>query len=249
MYHHLSDEPGASTTSPAKFKADMNELSLAGYTPVFLDDLYDFVTGDAALPAKPVVITFDDGYQSNYEYAFPVLKQHKFKAEISVIGWSIGKSQYDEGIYAGMKIIKHFSLAEAKTMVDSKLVHIESHSYAMHEYSPNGNVSRLGVLKKPGESYEDYIKAFTDDSAKMTKIISDALGYRPKVFTYPYGLYSALTEKLLESLGYSITIITESGISTVTKGDMQSLHCLKRLSMDDKTGCVTAAIENNLTKS
>ena len=79
MYHNLVEEypletAGANIT-PELFEKHIQTLLNQGYTPVSLSDYYAFVIGNKTLPDNPIVITFDDGYLSNYEVAFPILKK------------------------------------------------------------------------------------------------------------------------------------------------------------------------------
>jgi peptidoglycan/xylan/chitin deacetylase (PgdA/CDA1 family) len=66
------------------FAAQMAELARAGFTPIDLDDYVAIRAGRFPRPPKPVAITFDDGYASNYTLAFPVLRRHGFKATVFV---------------------------------------------------------------------------------------------------------------------------------------------------------------------
>ncbi|NMR85779.1 polysaccharide deacetylase family protein, partial [Vibrio parahaemolyticus] len=73
MYHHISDEVNNSmVVSKDKFYEDMITLKEAGYEGIFLTDLYEYLQGNTTLPDKPIIITFDDGYSSFYEIAYPI---------------------------------------------------------------------------------------------------------------------------------------------------------------------------------
>lgn len=64
MYHSvLKDQKmdGKYVVSPTEFENDLIYLKEHGYTTIFLQELVDYVYSGAALPEKPVVITFDDG--------------------------------------------------------------------------------------------------------------------------------------------------------------------------------------------
>src|SRR5262249_24903450 len=80
MYHHVSPLPTTDrldfglTVTAANFQQQMNFLANSGYHPVTLTDLFDHLYYQMLLPARPIVITFDDGYEDNYLYAFPILK-------------------------------------------------------------------------------------------------------------------------------------------------------------------------------
>ena len=74
MYHHLDEQgDGNATVSAEGFRRQMELLKTEGYTPISLQQLADFSQG-GKLPEKPVLITFDDGYTSNYMLAYPILQ-------------------------------------------------------------------------------------------------------------------------------------------------------------------------------
>ena len=77
MYHHFTtgNDVNSPTVSQANFERQMNYLYEHGYTTIHLNQLEDFLDGKIQLPAKTVVITMDDGYRSNYEIAYPILKK------------------------------------------------------------------------------------------------------------------------------------------------------------------------------
>ncbi len=86
MYHYVrATDPrdplgwGLSVT-PAAFAAQMDWLQAAGYHPVDIADLRAYLEGNAVLPSRPVVLSFDDGYADLYTTAYPILRAHGFKA-------------------------------------------------------------------------------------------------------------------------------------------------------------------------
>jgi peptidoglycan/xylan/chitin deacetylase (PgdA/CDA1 family) len=66
------------------FAEQMAYLCREGYTTISPDDFIAFQTGEKPLPPKPIMLTCDDGFMSNYRYAFPILKKHGMQATIFV---------------------------------------------------------------------------------------------------------------------------------------------------------------------
>lgn len=228
MFHHI--DPGKnSPLTPQSFRKYMEDLKNAGYESVFLDDLTSFVDGKADLPAKPVVITFDDGYESNYQYAWPVLKELGMKADISLIGYTVGCRVYPG---TNKSITPHMTWAQASEMYRSGEVRFHSHTYKMHENKYIAPTTRSGVLKKSGEPYADYVRMFRADTMQNNRLIADHLYYNNLVYTYPYGLNDKLTERLLEDMGYRITLTIDPGVNIIEAGNSSSLKLLKRISCD-----------------
>jgi peptidoglycan/xylan/chitin deacetylase (PgdA/CDA1 family) len=92
MYHYVRVNPephdrlGFSlSVTPADFSAQMNWLAAHGFQPIDMRDLRDYLLAKRPLPAKPVVITLDDGYSDLYTTAYPILKEHRFKAVAYIV--------------------------------------------------------------------------------------------------------------------------------------------------------------------
>ncbi|SOE94467.1 Polysaccharide deacetylase [Burkholderia sp. D7] len=79
MYHHISTSPGMITVSPDRFAAQMAYLAQAGYQTVGAAQLSAYLAG-GSLPARSIVLTFDDGYLDNWVHAHPVLQRYGFTA-------------------------------------------------------------------------------------------------------------------------------------------------------------------------
>ena len=141
MYHNLTNDPSAVTSmtiTGERFQEDMEYLEYNGYTPLLSADLIDIRAGKEAMPERPVMITFDDGYRSNYDIAYPILQKTGMKAVIALIGKSIRANDNTE---ANRFFIKWDEAAE---MADSGLVELASHTYNLHN-------PQYGGLTAPAE--------------------------------------------------------------------------------------------------
>lgn len=101
IYHYIANNPNpkdrqrdALSVSPDKFEAQMDYLSKNGYTPITLDNLYGIFNNLSSVPARPVVLTFDDGYQDFYTVAFPILRRFNFHAVSFIPTGLIGAGYY-----------------------------------------------------------------------------------------------------------------------------------------------------------
>lgn len=226
MYHHLDEDvTNNAVITPLKFEEHIRALKISGYSSITLQQLADYVEKGIDLPEKPVLITFDDGYSSNYELAYPILKKYNMSGVINVIGVSVGKDTYKD---TGKPITPHFSYEEAGEMVANGVIEIQSHSYDMHNNKELDIDFRQGVLKKDGETNEEYIEAFCSDFQKSERGILDNLGSKVISYAYPNGYYSTLSEVLLSKMEVKITMTIEEGMNTVIKGLPQSLRAMKR---------------------
>lgn len=86
-YHHVNnvDPKRHDTVNPERFDWHMAYLKKHGFTVLPLSTLVHIIREGKPLPRKSVVITFDDGYADNYQYAFPILKKYDFPATMFVI--------------------------------------------------------------------------------------------------------------------------------------------------------------------
>jgi peptidoglycan/xylan/chitin deacetylase (PgdA/CDA1 family) len=120
MYHHINNTPPTSTldasltVTDADFNRQLDYLRCAGYTTVNLSQLYDGIYAGAPLPAKPIVLTFDDGYADAFSDAFPALQRHGFIGAFSIITNWVGGSpdlvNWDQIVTmanAGMEMTSH----------------------------------------------------------------------------------------------------------------------------------------------
>ncbi|MBR1659580.1 MAG: polysaccharide deacetylase family protein [Oscillospiraceae bacterium] len=218
-----------------RFESHLAALAEAGYTPVLYRDALDYVRRGMPLPDRPVMISFDDGYRSNLDIAAPLLAEYGAKAEISVIGVSVGKDTYRD---TGTPIIPHFSLEEAGPWTERGTLAVESHSYDLHrETALDGEDCRTGVLRMEGEDEFGYVALVEADFRKAKAQIEAALGTVCEVFTYPGGYYELLSEAALHSCGAAVTVTTEERNNTLVKGIPQSLYLLGRRNV---TGGTTA---------
>ena len=97
-YHQIRDPTSADGADarvyivrPSVFAAQMRALDQAGYTPVSGDQLVDHLARGAPLPAKPVLLTFDDASAGQYTHAFEVLRRHRFTATFFIMTVVLGK--------------------------------------------------------------------------------------------------------------------------------------------------------------
>ena len=82
------------SVTPADFQAQMDWLQANGYHPVDLNDLRAYFKEQKPLPARPVVLTFDDGYTDFYTTAFPVLQSHGFKGVAYIVPGFLDHPRY-----------------------------------------------------------------------------------------------------------------------------------------------------------
>lgn len=99
--------------TPEQFEKQMAYLESEGFGSISFEQLRAAISGQIELPPKPVIISLDDGRESQFEYAFPILKKHGLKATFFVFSNAVGRPGYvtPEQILelhgAGMEIGSH----------------------------------------------------------------------------------------------------------------------------------------------
>jgi len=119
MYHHVTDvapvsnEEAPLTVTDSEFARQLTYLRCAGYYSITLSQLFDAIYNGAALPEKPVVLTFDDGHRDAYTDAFPLLRSAGFGGTFSIVTQWVGGpasvtwEQLREMVAGGMEIASH----------------------------------------------------------------------------------------------------------------------------------------------
>lgn len=157
MYHYIRDYNNPKdrvgntlSVSPANFDQQMNYLASHGYTPITLDTLYGIFNHQAASPAKPVVLTFDDGYNDFYASAYPILQKYNFHAVSFIPTGLIGQGAY-------------MSWGNIHEIQSSGLVTFEAHTIT-HAYLPRltyqGMLTELQQSKQTLQSQTGYTVNF-----------------------------------------------------------------------------------------
>jgi len=232
LYHHIVEQDdGSGSVTVLEFEAQMSMLRAQGYTPISLQQLIAFAEEGSTLPDSPVIITFDDGYYSNYAHAFPILQNNGYPAAIFAIGSSVGKRTYKDTDHP---ITPHFGKNEITEMVNSGLISVQSHTYDMHQWPPfeTGDAVRETVLPLEGESEETYKTTLLNDHRKAVEVLRESDADPTVAVAYPHGKHLPLTTALLRQEGVKVTFTTDSKrINTVTAGDPDCLFDLGRMNI------------------
>lgn len=166
--------------TPESFEENLRTLLENGYETISFKELNDANNGRGDFPSKPVILTFDDGYYSNYEYIYPILKKYNAKASIFIVTDKIGKE---------IEKIKYLDWKSCLEMQDSGLVEIFSHS-------------------KKHVFYDRFpVREIRDDVIESYEQIEKNLGKQDlKVFAYPYGAYTDDTVRTLKNNGIDFQV-------------------------------------------
>lgn len=173
LYHHIDeDTPRATSTSPQEFADHLAYLKKHSFNVMPLKQALDDLFAGHSLPEKSVAITFDDGYRSIYQTAWPLLKRYNYPFTVFVDTQSI-----DDG-YSAMMSWKQI-----------KEMHKAGVAMANH------SVTHAHLL---GLSFEQAL-AEIDNAEKR---LSEQLGSIEKLFAYPFGEHNLALADALKQKGY-----------------------------------------------
>ena len=194
MYHYVSEPPPDAdiyrqdlSVTPAQFESHLRALRDAGYQTIPLADLLSHLaTGRPQLPARSVVLTFDDGYVDIYENAFPLLLQYGFTGTIFVITDFVDMQR------------PGYATWEQLAEMHAAGIDIGSHS------RDHSNLAGRDV---------DFLVWQALGSRQM---IESRLGFTPRLFCYPAGQYDDLTIQVIRSADFWGAVTTQQGVMHVS---------------------------------
>lgn len=231
LYHNLAQEgDGGDTMTPGEFEGQIAALREAGFQTVTFAQLRDYVVGGKPLPERPVVITFDDGYDSNRTLAAPILEKYGMTATVFMIGVSIGKDTYKD---TGVVMTPHFSMDQAAQLEAAGVMEMGSHGYDLHEVAGRDDEPlRQGAVFREGETEEAFVDFFREDCRRMDRLFQEGLGRTVGALAYPYGNYTLHSEVLAAQEGIYATVTIQPRGNTLVKGAPQSLRAMGRYSIN-----------------
>jgi poly-beta-1,6-N-acetyl-D-glucosamine N-deacetylase len=244
-YHEIADPADALNKDyavrPTMFVRQMDWLRNNGYHFVTVDDLLADEAGRRPLPDKAVLITFDDGYRSMYDFAWPILKAWKIPAVVAVVGiWEDDRTtvNFDGKIIPRAKLM---SWKELREMSDSGLVEIGSHSFDLHRGirgNPQGSEQPATTTRQwlgAGKDYEPevaYRQRVENDMAKSSSDIKAHIGRAPRIIAWPYGRYNTIARDAAVRRGMTIGLTLDDGANMADT----PLWRLRRILVDSSMG-------------
>lgn len=226
-YHEIADKSetldSTYAVTPSHFEEQVLWLITNGYRFISVDDILNYRKHKKTLPAKAILMTFDDGYHSVYENAFPIIKKYKIPVVIALVGsWMEAKENVD---FDGQMISrsKFLSQKEIREMAKSGLVEFASHSYFSHKGivgNPQGNMQPALITrqwlsdKQKYEEEDEYQKRVYNDLLKNNRFLQHYTGQKPRVMVWPYGYYNKKTRKIAERLGMPVGLTLDDGSNT-----------------------------------
>jgi len=189
-YHRLVNTVKRPDTeiTPAAFEAQMQELKNKNISVIPMQDFLAWRRGEKAIPPKSAILTFDDGWKSQYEVAWPILKKFNYPVTLFI---------YTEGIkpghFSGGESMSWEMLAEMRDAGADIQGHTATHSDLRKPYD------KVAKKKLSPEEYEQWLDKEVAGSKQM---IEQKLGVKVNCFAVPYGFHNAHIEEVVMKAGY-----------------------------------------------
>jgi poly-beta-1,6-N-acetyl-D-glucosamine N-deacetylase len=231
-YHEIGEDGRERhySISESMLVQHLSFLRQDGWRFVSLDDVFAARDGRRPLPAKAMLLSFDDGYNDYYTRAMPVLTAFRAPAVFALVtSWmeTPASGTFDYGGQATPRSAL-ISWAQAREMQAGGLCEFASHSHDLHHgvrANPQGNVQPAAVTRIYDERtgrYEtdaEWTRRIEGDLARSTAILARHLGRRPRSIVWPYGRHNLETVAIARRLGMPATLTLEPGPADVSRPD------------------------------
>ncbi|MCX4646422.1 MULTISPECIES: polysaccharide deacetylase family protein [unclassified Streptomyces] len=213
MYHSVAREPNDATrelsVTPEAFTEQLAAVADLGLTPLTTAELAAIWRSPGrALPERPVLITFDDGYEGVHRHALPVLAKHGFPSTLFVsTGWLRGAYDTGRGLDTMLGWDEVRALAGAGTEIGG-----HSHTHP-----------QLDQLDDDALGFE---------LLRCKEIVADELGSAPQSFAYPYGYSSRRVRAAVRGAGFAQSLAVGNGLARRRQGP----YALQRVTVRRTTG-------------
>jgi len=205
MYHRVLPEKPAKNTrwhyvTVTEFRRQLELIDKLGFTPITFADYQLSIEGKLTLPAKPIMITFDDGYVDTLEHAVPVLLEYHMRAVVFVMGNRSLKSaiwdQTGDSDYCPL-------------MTDEQIRTVQQLGFEIGAHSLNHfELTRL----------TDFDTLVEVSNSKLA--IERMLNTRIQTFSYPYGSVDERVKKVVADSGFRFACGVYSGSSYFSQTSM-----------------------------
>lgn len=190
-YHRFGSGVSKMQVTPERFEEQLAWLARNQYRVLRLSELQRFLAAEEPLPARSVVITIDDGYESVHRHAYPLLKKYGFTATLFV---------YTDFVGAGDAL----SWAQLREMAASGVIDIQAHS----------KTHRNLIQRREGETdaaYRQNIDAEVRQPRALLESRLAAAGVKVRHYAYPFGDANELVLEALKREGYEMGVTVNPG--------------------------------------
>jgi len=224
-FHDVQDElasrPDFYTVTTRDLTVDFAWLREHDYHVVSLDEVIASRRDHRPLPPRAVLLSFDDGLESAYTRAYPLLKAFHYPAVVGLVGsWLVETPTPDATVRYGDTDLPRsdfLSAAQIREMAGSGLIEFASHTYGLHRgivANPQQNLEPAATVRQfdgatgQYESGNAYAARVREDLLRNSAAIQQLTGSRPRIVVWPYGAHNQKTDEIARDLGmpYGLTL-------------------------------------------
>jgi peptidoglycan/xylan/chitin deacetylase (PgdA/CDA1 family) len=214
MYHKVDRiPPGArhlgNYVLPEAFQAQLTALKDWNYEPVSFEQWLAYREGKARLPRRPLIITFDDGYRSTYEIAWPALKRSGFPATVFLVSDLIGKTNLWDVDELQEPLLNEREIREMQAGGMTFGSHTRTHPA----------LTKLSREQASGE--------LRDSRRALESLLDEPV----TTLCYPYAKQNSTVRELAREAGYRAAVIGKGGTNRV----WADRYALRRIKVDSET--------------
>jgi peptidoglycan/xylan/chitin deacetylase (PgdA/CDA1 family) len=202
MYHDILPKKEVFfDVTPEELEAHFQLIKEQGLTPINVEQLMTHLQTGLPLPEKPILLTFDDGYEGHYTYVYPLMKKYGYPAVFSIYTKGVGNN-------VGRR---HVTWEHLQEMVADPLVTIASHSVT----------HPLDLTKLPDDQLIPEVR-------ESKRILEEKLNTNIRYFTYPVGKYDQRVAQLVQAAGYQLAFTMDDNNERFA-GASESLLAVARI--------------------
>ncbi|OPA74569.1 hypothetical protein BVG16_22640 [Paenibacillus selenitireducens] len=215
MFHNIDPEArNNDSITPDQFRADLDELQRNHINFITLEQFRKYMQG-GEIPNNAALITFDDGYESYYKFAYPILKERQLGGVCFVITGDLNGSAVVYTPHMTKEEIQHMTL-------DDPDMEVQPHTNALHYKVDRIHDALTGYVTTKGvrETKQQYLERIDKDTELSIEQLKPLNMHPIDSFAYPYGLYNVDAIRTLKSHGIRYAFTTKSGAVNRTSNPM-----------------------------
>lgn len=203
MYHRVAEHPpgvAAPTwnVAPRRFRRQMEGLLARGFVPWPLRKLLDHRRRGSPVPPRTFIVTFDDGYESVYRHAWPVLRDLGIPATVFLATAYIGSEEplpFDDWQEAGSDRVPAYTW--------------RAMSWAQCRELSAGGLIELGAHTHTHQDFRGRPQDLAEDLARCLATLQARLGLGEVGFAFPYGYTDRMLARVVREAGVTCALTTQ----------------------------------------
>jgi peptidoglycan/xylan/chitin deacetylase (PgdA/CDA1 family) len=198
LYHRISSDEGAGTTSPEDFRAHLEWLSETGVSSLSCAEFESVIEGRTRTSNNQILITFDDGYREVHDFALPLMKRYGAVGMMFVI---TGRVRDGSVLQANAtELYRYLSLAEIRSIQESAVLEVHSHTNNHENWVDRTPLS------------DDALNALREDLIQSRDFLSASLRLPATYFrhlAWPWGSTNSQLINVAKYVGFSYQYLVQ----------------------------------------